>query len=315
MRLGRRVRSRRNLMCQNNAFTIILTLARKYNETITFPTNTYSVKLTDSLVRFIDHALKINLVEKRPWCFEDFNLKPNNFRQKLSVLKNIIEKVVSGHPSFYKINGTDLPGVVHSITLRPMGDTSEQFKEYLNELKDQPPMIHDIRLRIDTQEIYDELSSKGLTPNKNNNSILFSIPSSFDPAYNLKLLSYPKHTQLIVGCTFRPIIHDVPGILNLIFLLGRVTELLVNFISEPISIPPVSDWIITQYHFNKDGKEEVSGQDFHFTFGSVSGELIRMYSKEFSNGSKIVRSEKIMTPRITLQQELENVLKSSHGHA
>ena len=79
-------------MSHNNASTIILTLARKYNETITFPPNTYHVHLTESLIRFIDHALKINLIEKRPWSLKDFNLKSNNFRQKLRSLKNIIEK-------------------------------------------------------------------------------------------------------------------------------------------------------------------------------------------------------------------------------
>ena len=35
---------------------------RKYNETITLPTNTYHVDLTESLIRFVDHALKINLI-------------------------------------------------------------------------------------------------------------------------------------------------------------------------------------------------------------------------------------------------------------
>ena len=105
MRLEKRVESRRNSMSNNNAEVTILTLARKYNETITFPHNTFSVKITESLTRFIDHALKINLVEKRPWSFKDFNLKQSNFRQKLSILKNIIEKVVNGHPSFYKIKG------------------------------------------------------------------------------------------------------------------------------------------------------------------------------------------------------------------
>lgn len=294
---------------QNNASTTILTLAQKYNETITFPTNTYHVHLTESLIRFLDHALKINLVEQRPWSLNDFNLKPNNFRQKLRSLKNIIEKVVGGHPSYYKIKGVNLPGDSHSITLRPMG-VNEQLREYMNELKDQPPMIHDIRFRINTKDIYDSLFNKGLTPNSNNNSILFPIPTSFDPAYTLQLLAYPKHTQLIVGCTFRPIIYDVGGILDLSSLLGRVIQTLDNFIAKPISIPSISHWICTQYHFNKDGSAELSGQDFHFTFEDVSGEMIRIYTKRFPNGSKKVRLEKILTPKTTLQEEFENVMKS-----
>lgn len=296
-------------MLHDNASTIILTLAQKYNETITLPTNTYNVKLTDSLIRFIDKALKINLIEKRPWSLKDFNLKSNNFRQKVLSLKNIIDKVFDGHPSFYKIKGIELSGDSHSITLRPMG-VNEQLREYMNELKDQPPMIHDIRFRINTKDIYDSLFNKGLTPNSNNNSILFPIPTSFDPAYTLQLLAYPKHTQLIVGCTFRPIIYDVNGILDLSSLLGRVIQTLDNFIAEPISIPSISHWICTQYHFNKDGSAELSGQDFHFTFGDVSGEMIRIYTKRFPNGSKKVRLEKILTPKTTLQEELENVLKS-----
>lgn len=296
-------------MLHDNASTIILTLAQKYNETITLPTNTYNVKLTDSLIRFIDKALKINLIEKRPWSLKDFNLKSNNFRQKVLSLKNIIDKVFDGHPSFYKIKGIELSGDSHSITLRPMG-VNEQLREYMNELKDQPPMIHDIRFRINTKDIYDSLFNKGLTPNSNNNSILFPIPTSFDPAYTLQLLAYPKHTQLIVGCTFRPIIYDVHGILDLSSLLGRVIQTLDNFIAEPISIPSISHWICTQYHFNKDGSAELSGQDFHFTFGDVSGEMIRIYTKRFPNGSKKVRLEKILTPKTILQEELENVLKS-----
>jgi len=74
------------------------------------------------------------------------------------------------------------------------------------------------------------------------------------------------------------------------------------------SIPHVSKWIITHHHFGKDGTITLSSQNFHYTFEEFSAGMIRFYSKDFPDGSVKARVEQIITPRRSLQEELEVVL-------
>ena len=186
-------------------------------------------------------------------------------------------------------------------------DTSQLEKILLN-CKNQPPCIHDLRFKIESN-LHEKLLQKGLTTNKHNNSILITnefIPSP-DSTLNIKLIVYPKHVQLIVGCSTKPIIYNHSSIQNLVFNLGRYMELLRSFVNDLFVIRPVSRWITTAYHLNKDGSFELQDSNFHYYFEDVSNLLTRIYSKHLDGKIK-VRVEQTLTVNKPLEELAKDAL-------
>ena len=280
----------------SNANTQSITLTRQTNGLLTDGTNAYHNNLTTSQQHFYDRAESICKIERRLFCCGDFNLSKANFRQKLLELKPYIVKVIDGRPSFYKIKGVDMPDDLRSITLKPTGVDTSQLEKILLNCKNQPPCIHDIRFKIQS-DLHEKLLQKRLTPDKHNNSILITkelIPSP-DSTLNIKLLVYPKHIQLIVGCSTKPIIYNTSSIQDLGFNLGRYTELLRSFVNDLFSIQPVSRWITTGFHLNRDGSFELQDSNFNYYFEDVANCLTRIYSKHFPDGKIKPRLERTLT--------------------
>jgi len=97
----------------------------KNNEKITDVGNVIP-NITKQVKIFYDKALKINIVENRPFSCEDYpNLSKENYRQYILKLRLVIEKVRNSRPAFYKIKGVYLPGDSHKITISPMGDATD----------------------------------------------------------------------------------------------------------------------------------------------------------------------------------------------
>jgi len=183
-----------------------------------------------------------------------------------------------------------------------------RIEAILQDCKDQPPMIHDIRFKIESN-LHEKLLNMGLTPNKNNHSILLDNIPTPDSRLNFKLLVYPKHIQLIIGCSLYPIIDDMAGIQNLIFNLGQYISNLKLFVRDTFSIQPISKWIVTHSHLNKDGSFELSGESFHCSFEDYTGALYRVYLKTFPDGKR-VRVEKINTEKTSLEQMVKEVIQN-----
>ena len=287
-----------------------LTLIPQTNAKLTLETNSNHNYLTKSQKHFYTRAESICKVEQRLFCFEDFNLTKANFRQKILELKPYIEKVVDGRPSFYKIKGVDIPGDQHSITLRPTGVDTTQLEKILLNCKNSPPCIHDLRFKIES-DLHSKLLQKRITPNKHNNSILITkeLILSPDPALDIKLIVYPKHIQLIVGCSTKPIIYNHSSMQDLIFNLGRYIELLRLFVNDLFVIQPISKWITTAYHLNRDGSFELQDSNFHYYFEDVSNLLTRIYSKHL--GGKIKgRVEKTLSTSKPLRELAKEALAS-----
>ena len=294
----------------SNANTQSLTLTLQTNAKLTLRPNANRDHLTKSQKHFYDRAESICKIEQRLFCCEDFTLSKINFRQKILELKPYIEKMVDGRPSFYKIKGIDIPGDLHSITLKPTGVDTSQLEKILLNCKNQPPCIHDLRFKIESN-LHEKLLQKGLTPNKHNNSILITnefIPSP-DSTLNIKLIVYPKHVQLIVGCSTKPIIYNHSSIQNLVFNLGRYMELLRSFVNDLFVIQPVSKWITTAFHLNKDGSFELQGSNFHYYFEDVSNLLTRIYSK-YLDGKIKARVEQTLSTNKPLGELAKEALAS-----
>ena len=292
----------------SNAKQDLLTLISQTNAKLTLRPN---AKLSDSQIIFLKHMLRINQIEKRPVSLHDSNLSKNNFRQKIHEVRYYVVKVIDGRPSFYKVRGVDLPGDQSRITLKPTGVDTSQLEQFLLNCKDQPPMLHDIRFKIDS-DLHDKLLHMKITPNKNNSCITITdklIPNP-DPFVNLKLLVYPKHIQLIVGCSRKPLFASPAGITDLVFIIGRYVELLRLFVNEAFSIPRISQWRCVGYHFNKDGRLQIDDQNFHYYFEDFQNCMIRIYTKHFSNGDNRLRVEKTVGVDKSIEEMSVEALKN-----
>jgi hypothetical protein len=69
-------------------------------------------------------------------------------------------------------------------------------------------------------------------------------------------------------------------------------------------VPNVSNWVVMQWHFGKDGKKEIAGKSFHVTYRNWSGALIRIYLKKTGNKFR-ARKEVIEQPRKRLPDAFE----------
>jgi len=255
--------------------------------------------------QFIKTALTINQIDRRPFCVHDFKLmSKGNFRQKLHRNRQLIEIVKKGKPTFYKIKGIELPGDSHHVTHDRMG-VGQKFIDILDSIKLQNPSIHDIKIKFES-DLHQSLINKGCTADPSNNSIKVNSIPTLDSNITTKILVYPKITQIDISCTYKPLIYDVSGILQLTELLSKISYHLAGL--SGLILPLVREWVITHYHFAKDGPE-INGQGFHLTFEEVVGGLLRFYSKKMQDGSTIPRLEQIRTPKKTLAEELQTALE------
>ena len=288
---------------KSNANSTLVTLKSKSNANGNAVGN---ANLSKSLNQFLTDATNFCKIKQMPFCFKDFNLTSGNFRQKIRLLKDSIVPVIKGRPTFYKVRGIEIPLESKSVTLNPTGLC--KIQSILEDCRDQPPMIHDIRFKIESN-LHEKLVKMGLTPNKNNHSITLNNIPTPDSSLNFKILSYPKHIQLVVGCSLYPIIYNSAGIPNLIFNLGQYISNLKLFVKDTFSIQPIARWIVTHTHLNKDGSLELSGQSFHYCFEDYTGALYRIYSKSFPDGTR-ARVEKIETEKISIEEMAKEVIES-----
>ena len=286
---------------KNNSFNAKITLDQKNNGSVTLDYN----RLTVNQEQFVKKGLRICTKEKRPFSFMDFKeLSQGNFRQFVHKLSDYIERVGKSNPQFYKIKGVELPGDTRRITTEGMG-VGEQFYEILLTLQYVQPMIHDIKVKVESNDLHTNLLQNGCSSNPSNNSIKVNVPYT-DNNITTKIFVYPKTVQIDIGCTYRPIVYDPSGMLLLHEHLSKISCYLSE-ISGTL-LPPAQKWIITQYHMNKDGKEELSGSMFNFTVEEVVSGMLRFYSKKMPDGKTIPRLEQIVTPRTSVADEMKKAM-------
>lgn len=168
-------------------------------------------------------------------------------------------------------------------------------------------MIHDIHLKFES-DLHSKLASNGYSVNPNNHAIGNIKYASLFSNINTKILVYPKTTQIIIGCTCKPIIYDVSGVYSLFSHLSQVQLYLSQLTKHETIIPEVKTWIVTRYDFNKDGSESVSTQPFWRKFEDISTGLIQFYLKKMPNGEMIPRLEQIRRPNKPISQILEEII-------
>ena len=291
--------SNNNTFCKNHTNNQKVTLTQNSNVKGVTLDHTYS----KSIKQFVDKAYDINVKGQRPFCIVDYsNLSHTNFRRIIHKLGDNIERVGNSRPQFYKLRGIKLPGDTRKITLEPMRVQTAEFEKILTTLTDQPAKIHDIKIRIDDSELHKMLLQKDCSKDTHNHSIKVNF-DSIDNNVVTKILIYPNTIQVDIGCTYKPLIYNIKTIWYLHEHLSKISYHLTGL--SGVILPSVDNWIITHYHFNRDGSEAYNGQNFHYTVEDVNTGLIRFYSKLMKDGKKVPRLEQPRMPQNPLADEMK----------
>jgi hypothetical protein len=93
-----------------------------------------------------------------------------------------------------------------------------------------------------------------------------------------------------------PFIINAVGFADLASILGEVKAALGAACSRRIVLPGVLLWIVTQWHYGRDGSNKVAGPRFELEFGRFGEAIVKAYVKEI-RGRPTVRMERIETPQ------------------
>ncbi|CAD6368406.1 conserved hypothetical protein [metagenome] len=283
---------------------------QKINDFVTQICNKYHI--TPQQKNFLRRCVTINVLMQKPFSYNDFpHMTHNNFRQMIYRLKNFIELHIKSSVSFYRIKGITLGLRDISVTELPMG---EEVFLLLSNVTQQPAAIHDIKMKFKSCLHNVLKNNPHITPHLHNKGLSLEYVDLI-PGYRIHVLVYPSIVQVDISCTFHPIVFNTSGALLLVALLSKLHEHLRIQSNCQCDIPFFFEWIITHYHFGKDGTEEYNGNGFNMTFHDAVGGMIRYYSKSMETGKTILRAEQVRTPKRKLRDELELMFQQDNNHS
>jgi len=277
-------------------------LNAKINDLLTIFTNDIHRSLTQAEILFLHRAYDINVISNNYWSKFDFSpMKEGHFRQMVFRLKSLITKCVDSHPPYYKLNRIHFD---ETLTTKYRGVTPKtidlDFEKLLLELKQQPPFFHDIRIQTGTN-LYECLLKTGLSLNSHNKAFTILVP--VDPRFAIKVNVYKTKMLLMVGCSQRPLPYSPIGFGELQFLLGKVILYLTGIVNSEFIYEPIGDWMLTYYHFNRDGRI-IDSPIHHYTITDLQNHSL-YYLKRFDDGSKRLRYEEHISSLKTINQILQ----------
>lgn len=258
--------------------------------------------ITKKQKEFLKKGMWINVVRWRGFSSSDFpEITPNNFRQRVYRLKEYIEVYVKSSVGYYRIKGVPL-GSSEIVTEYPMGD---KMLWMLQTIKEQPVAIHNIKIKFESNLYIFLPQNPPIKIDSINKGALLHF--ELIPNYRTKIAIYPKTTQIDIACTYNPVLYNIQGAFLLNSLLTLVHQQLMELGKHQADIPNFYDWIITHYHFGRDGQEEWNGESFHITIRDALNQLVRYYSKEMKNKKRYGRVETVKSPKIKISEELEKM--------
>lgn len=258
------------------------------------------LRITKSQRKFLKKAYEINVIKHDLWSNSDFRpMTQFNFRKQLQRLRPFVEKVIDSRPSFYKLKRVHMP---HSVTKNPRGldprDVEPEFEKILAELKQQPPMMHDIRVGTRISGLYENLLKRNIIPDPHNDSFSISLP--VNSRFNVTANVYHESMQVIIGCTHKPLPYDLNGFHELSALLGQVCYHLEIICDSDFIHQHIPEWKVQYLHLNKDGRE-VNGTRFSYSISDLSNHSV-FYLKKFKDGTFKNRSETHEKPNKTIEE-------------
>jgi hypothetical protein len=179
--------------------------------------------------------------------------------------------------------------------------------------------VHDVSLCFEVDRLYEQMRAKGMSIIRQSKDIKFL---DVDVHGKLRLSVFLHRTGSVtcyLRCSRHPIEVTPEGLVDLTAVLGKVGSLLEeaaessSFLYKRSVVPDVSSWVVTQWHFGKDGKKEISGKSYNVTFRNWSGALVRIYLKK--HGDKFrARKEVIEQPRKSLPEAFSEKIVSDEAY-
>jgi len=181
------------------------------------------------------------------------------------------------------------------------------MQEIINEASGKIPAMHDIKIKIPSTKLYQNVLNKGLKPDLHNKGIRLDI--NLERYLDAIITVYPKLAFVEISSTFKPFIYDIRGAQQFIACL----EFIHTFLYRGYGADDISDcldWVAVHYHINQDGQTEFSDPKFHRTISDITGGFIRIYAKRFPENKIRLRAERIIKPNCpvnSLVQDMKNV--------
>jgi len=267
---------------------------------------------TKSEKTFLHSCYKINTIGKEYVTRLDFpTFSQESFRNYACRLSFCLKKVVNSRPPLYLLDGISIGNVTIKDT--QLGKIKQDFENELLRLKTQPPFIHDIKLKTQTDGLYTNLLNTNHIPNKSNNGI--SIPNlPLNSKIESNVTVYPTGTLLVhLACTYHPIQYSNQGWLEVASLASKIELFLASIGKNEFTCKPVPDWYVTYYHFNKDGVI-IDSPIHHYSIARLS-EHSQIYIKKLQNGNTVLRYEEKLTPKNKTISDLQNESISEENYS
>jgi len=240
-------------------------------------------------------------------------ISPESFRGYVhdAIKKGLIERVKNSQIPSYRVVGELSDNKERgAVTLKRMG-VGLEFEKILRDACLSYPKIHDIRLKVPTTELYKYLSQSRPAGKKNGRINLGKF--QLKPYTFATISAYPNTVEIIIECSRLPIIYDTSGAQELIAMLGELRGRLMfgTHYQADGEVPSVLDWIVTNYHFNKDGRQ-YSGKRFEIKVKEMCAGMFRFYSKRFPDGVTRPRLEQIRSPNTKVLDEIAKMIKTDN---
>lgn len=275
------------------------------HEYVTEYCHSYGVYPTKKKLKFVETAFEINAIQNELWSFMDFlPMKKDNYRKMLQRLKPIVEKVVPTNPALYRLKGIQMEDVTKYHTgMKPRG-ISKDFEYMLRSLRNAIPMMHDLHLLVFVSGLWEKLKqNSNFTYNSRNKG--YTIKLNFNRRFPTVINIYKNKMQVMVGCTHQPLPYSVDGFLELSAHLGIVCDHLRHHVGYNFAHEPIPNWIVTYYHFNKDGLI-IDSPVFNYTVTDLANHSV-FYLKHFEDGTVRPRFEEHRTPQKSVAELARDV--------
>lgn len=228
-------------------------------------------------------------------------MKQDHFRQMIHQLSGIITKCCNSRPPYYKLNHVYFN---ETITIKDTGVSQFTLDQQLDKLlllcKQQPPQFHDIKIHVDT-DLYDKLCLTDLKQGDYNKS--YSISAPVDPRFDIEISVNRSKMFVNVGCTHNALPFSPVGFGELEFLMGKMTAFLVGKAHSEFFTQPIGEWLITNYHFNRD--LEIDVPECRHTINYLR-EHSTIYIHNYNN-KKVLRHEEKITPAKTIDEMIQEL--------
>lgn len=283
--------------------------SRPVNKVVTQKCNRYYSK------QWIMHKGTIICKMGKDFVYSDFadEIKPGAFRTAILRLKKDgkVKPVIQGRFPSYCIVGYEIGNERGDVTLEDMG-VGQEFENILHDVGFQYPTVHDITIQVPCKDLYKELLQLGETPNKSHNGIDLGR-CNFTDTISAHILVYTKTIQIHIGCSFDPIVYSSLGAQKLLMMLTEWRTMIDERTGNKMEdMPPVENWMVTHYHFNKDSEKSYSCKKFEVKLSEFTTGFIRFYSKSFPGGIMRVRLEQSRTPKRRLGDEFLQMTRTEN---